>query len=297
MKTSTLQSFLRVVEFGSFSKAAESLSLSQPAVTQHIKQLEDAYGIRLFIRSRQQLQLTREGKVLLTYARRITALEQAMAQEIRTGGRQISSLTVGITHTAESNMTITAIAAFTHSLKNTNLKIYTNSTRELISLVQNYELDFAIVDQVINSPQLQYTQLDSDSLVLVLPPEHPLAELEQVDLQAIKQEPLILRLPQANTRNMFVAALDAINISIQDFNVFMEIDSIDTIKDLIRRNFGLSVLAKSACVDEWRRNKLKLLPIQELKTERLRHIVCRQNYDHPEIIHMLVDTYHKLMNP
>ena len=297
MKISTLRSFLRVVEMGSFSKAAESLSLSQPAVTQHIKQLEDAFGNRLFIRSRQQLQLTREGKVLLSYARRFIALEEAMTQEIQTGGRQVRSLTVGITHTAESNMTITAIAAFSHSLKHTNLKIYTNSTRELITLVQNYELDFAIVDQVINSPQLQYMQLDSDYLVLVLPPEHPLAELEQVDLQTIKQEPLILRLPQANARNMFVASLDSVNMSIQDFNVFMEIDSIDTIKDLIRRNFGLSVLAKSACVDEWRRGKLKLLPIRDLNTERIRHIVCRQNYDHPELIHMLMDTYHELMNP
>lgn len=297
MKTSVLQSFLRVVELGSFSKAAESLSLSQPAVTQHVKQLEEDYGIRLFIRSRQQLQLTREGRVFMTYARRITALEQALTQEIQTGGKQVRSLTVGVTHTAESNMTVTAIATFSHNLKQPNLKIYTNSTRELHTMVQNYELDFAIVDQVINSPRLQYTLLDSDSLVLVVPPEHPWAGLEQIDLQDIKQEPLILRLPQANTRNMFVAALDAINISIQEFNVFMEIDSIDTIKDLVRRNFGLSVLAKSACVNEYRRKKLKLLPIIDLNTERTRYIVCRQDYEHPELIRMMVDTYHNLMNP
>ena len=297
MFNTKLHSFMKVAELGSFTKAAEALSLSQPAVTQHVKQLEESYRVQLFTRSPHQLQLTREGKVLLKYARRCTALEQNLLQEMAQVSGDIHPLTVGITQTAESSLTIDALAAFSRKVQPPNLKIFTNITENLLTMVINYELDFAIVDREMELEDLCYTPLDTDTLVLAVSPEHPWASLDIVSLKDLQKEPMILRLPSSNTRNLFVASLESMNRDIRDFNVIMEIDSIATIKDLIRRNFGVSVLAKSACMDEYRRRKLVLLPIENLNMERTRYLASRQDYEHPELIDHLVAIYKEMTSP
>ena len=297
MFNTKLHSFLKVAELGSFTKAAEALSLSQPAVTQHVKQLEENYQVSLFTRSPHQLQLTREGKVLLKYARRCTALEQTLLQEMAQVSGRIHPLTVGITQTAESSLTIEVLAAFNREMQPPNLKIITNVTETLLNMVVNYELDFAFVDKEIEQDDLYFTPLNTDTLVLAVSPEHPWAGLDHVSLKDLQKEPMILRLPSSNTRNLFVASLESMNRNIRDFNVFMEIDSISTIKDLIRRNFGVSVLAKSACMDEYRRGLLVLLPIENLNMERTRYLASRRDYEHPELIDHLVSIYKKMMNP
>ena len=287
-----LDSLIKVYETGSFTKAASLLSLTQPAVSQHIQSLEKQLGLRIFERSSNTLRVTREGELVVKYARRMLTLYNNLQEELLSGKRQLTSLTIGITHTAESNPIAEALAAYTQNAKNVTIKIITDTSAHLYTRLKNYELDFAIVEGRTSDTGLNYLQLDTDSIVVAVSPGSHLAGKEIVGIEELKKERLILRLPESGTRNLFVASLESHNMRIDEFNVVMEIDNIATIKDLIRRDFGVSVLAKSACLDELRKQKLVLLPIENLSMNREINLVCTKDFEHTDILQQIVSHYH-----
>ncbi len=289
-----LYSLLKIVETGSFTKAAEALMISQPAVSQHIRQMEEQLGVRIFEHSRNRFRLTAEGEIVVSYARRMQALDNSLRQALREERDQIRTLTIGITHTAESSAIIEALAAYTSRFEHLNMKILTNTGDRLYEMLRSDELDFAFVEGRTGGPTLHYMRLDSDSLVLAVAPEHPLAGKPLITLDQLRREKLILRLPNSHTRDLFAAALASQNLSLDEFNVIMEIDSIATIKDLIRRNFGVSVLAKSACMDEVRKDKLSVLKIENLSLEREINIAYPQTFRHPELLEGIVRQYEQM---
>ena len=174
-----------------------------------------------------------------------------------------------------------------------SIKIITDSLGNLYDMLKNYELDFAIVEGKMNDPGLRFLMLDTDCLVLAVSLNHKLAKQSMVTINELKREKLILRLPDSNTRNQFVASLESQNMSIDDFNVVLEIDNIATIKDLIRRDFGVSVLAKSACMDELKKRKIAVLPIENLSMIREINIVYTQDFEHQEMLQDIVHSYNE----
>ena len=289
-----LDSLIKVYETGSFTKAAAMLSLTQPAVSQHIQSLEKQLGLRIFERSSNMLHVTREGELVVKYARRMLMLYNNLQEELSSEKRQLTSMTIGITHTAESNPIAEALAKYAQANKNVTIKIITDTSEHLYQRLKNYELDFAIVEGRSSDAGLCYLQLDTDSLVLAVSPTCSLAEKDMVSIDELKKERLILRLPESGTRNLFVASLESRNMRIEEFNLVMEIDNIATIKDLIRRDFGVSVLAKSACLDEIYKQKLVALPIENLTMNREINLVCTKDFEHTQVLHDIISHYHQI---
>ena len=120
-----LLSLLKIVETGSFTKASGQLGLSQPAVSQHIRQLEEYWQVKIFEHAHNRFTLTPEGELIVRYAQRMAALSNNLKQALKNEKEQIHSLTIGITHTAESSAIIEALAAYTNNLDRLNLKILT----------------------------------------------------------------------------------------------------------------------------------------------------------------------------
>ena len=288
-----LHSLMKVVETGSFTRAAEQLSLPQPAVSQHIRSLESELNVRIFERKNNELHVTHEGEMVIKYARRMLSLYNNLRKDLTSEKRQLTSLTVGITHTAESNAIAEALARYVNSRSGVTIKIITDSQSNLHDMLKNYELDFAIVEGKINDPSLKYLILDTDCLVLAVSPGHRLAHRGMVTIGELQKEKMILRLPDSRTRNLFVASLESQNLSIDDFNVVLEIDNIATIKDLIRRDFGVSVLAKSACMDELKKKKIVVLPIENLSMMREINIVYTQDFEHFQLLRDIVRYYNE----
>ena len=102
MLNSKLETLLKVYELKSFTRAAEQLSMTQPAVSLQVKQLEQELNVRIFNRSRGELSLTGEGEIVLKYAKRIKMLYKNMEQRIEDERRRVTRLTVGITHTRKA---------------------------------------------------------------------------------------------------------------------------------------------------------------------------------------------------
>ena len=293
MIDSRLLSVLTVYETGSFTRAAERLSLSQPAVSQHVRQLENELHVHIFERVRGTLRVTREGEIIVKYARRMQALTNNMQEALASERAQVANLTVGITHTAESNFIAETLARYVSLRDGMSIKMITATVSELFEALKNYELDMAIVEGSVSDPRFHSVMLDTDCLVLAVAPEHPLARRTMVTIEELKREKLILRLPDSGTRSLFISALETHNLHLNDFNVVLEIDNIATIKDLIRRGFGVSVLARSACMDELGKKKIVALPIENLTMMREINLVYSRDFDHPELVRDIVRCYNE----
>ena len=233
--------------------AAEELSLTQPAVSHHIRQLEEETDCRIFHRKKGELLLTEEGKIVVKYARRMAALHEKMGRDLADAARQLTTLRVGITHTAESGL--------------------------------------AVVEGRVSDPSINAVMLDTDYLVCVASNNSPLAKQSMVTLSDLRRERTILRLPDSSTRNLFVSNLESVGLDIGDFNVVLEVDNIATIKDLIRKDMGVSILARSACMDELRKGKLTALPIENLSMVRETNLLYHRDFEHTDILRALTKLY------
>lgn len=287
-----IYSLIKVYECGSFSEAANQLSITQPAVSQHIKALEQEFGVKIFERNSGKLIVTKQGKRVIRCARKMVGLQNLLHQELLNNAGMEDHLTVGVTHTAESNPIVEALARLCAENSGITIKIITKSITTLYRMLKNYELDLAVVEGRSSDPNLRFLPLDTDSLVLAVSPNHPFAGREMVTLDELKKEKMILRLPNSGTRNLFVAHLESHNRRIEEFNVILEVDNAATIKDLIRRDFGVSILPKSVCLDELKKKKIVALPVEGLSMVREINIVFQNDFTQTETLHEIVEAYH-----
>ena len=295
MIDSKLYTLLAAVEFNSYTKAARHLSLTQPAVTQHIKQLEKELNIKIFNRTGNEIKPTNEGNIVIRYARRSIALYERMEQSILDVQRHMLRLIVGITHTAESNAVAEVLGKYSAKNPGTSITIITGSINNLYEMLKNYEVDLAVVEGKVQDDSINSILLDTDSLVLVVSNNHHLAKKNMVKINDLKNEPLILRRPSSGTRNLFTAHLESHNMSVDDFNVILEVDNIATIKDLIRRDIGISILSRSVCLDELKKGKITVLPIENLSMIREINILYHSDFRHVDILENIMKEYNKVI--
>ncbi|NLC68379.1 MAG: LysR family transcriptional regulator [Clostridiaceae bacterium] len=290
-----LYTLLAVVEYNSYTRAAEHLSLTQPAVTQHIKQLEKELNIKIFRRVGKEIKPTNEGNIVIQYARRNIALYERLRQSVLDEQRHVRRLTVGITHTAESNAVAEVLGRYCSENPGTTITIISDSINNLYNMLQNYEIDLAVVEGKIQDTGINSLLLDTDSLVLVVSNNNPLAKKSMVTINELKKQPLILRRPSSGTRNLFTAHLESNNMSLNDFNVILEVDNVATIKNLIRRDIGVSILARSVCLKEIKKGKITVLPIENLSMIREINILYHNDFKHVDILESIMKEYNKVV--
>lgn len=288
-----VDTLLTVAEQKNFTKAAQLLSLTQPAVSHQINQLEQELQVSLFIRKKGDLLLTPEGEIAVKFAKRFKALDDKLHREIADAKRNIRQLRVGVTHTSESNFMIEVLARCSTESPNLNITIITDTQKNLYDMLENFEIDIAIVDGKNNNPDLNSLLLHTDYLACVVSNNSPLAKQAMVTVGQLKKEKLILRGRTSGTRLLFESALEGLGESIDAFNVIVEVDNVATIKDLIRKDLGVSILAKSACLDELLKGKITVLPIENLSMVRDTNILYHKTFSHIGILQHIARVYQK----
>jgi DNA-binding transcriptional LysR family regulator len=290
-----LYTLLQVYECRSFSGAAKKLSVTQPAVSHHIKALEQELNVRIFDRTSGPLLVTREGEEVVECAKKMAGLYHSLKQSLTDTRMMATHLTVGITHTAESSPVVEALAKYCAEYDHINMKMITSPISELYDKLKSYEIDLAVVEGRGHDPDIRYELLDTDHLELAAAVHHPLAKKRMVTLHDLKQERLILRLPNSGTRNLFVSHLESNDMSIDDFNVILELDNISTIKDLIRRGFGVSVLPKSVCLEELKKRQIAVLPVENLTMTREINLAYHKDFMQSTVSQDIVRVYQEVL--
>ena len=296
MVDSKLITFLKVADKGSYTLAAQELSLTQPAVSQQMKLLENEFGVKLFHRVDNSLKLTYQGDIVKKFARRIVSLYGELGSKLSDEQAGRRSYVIGITHTSEANLIAEVLAHYAEAHPGVKIKILSDSIKKLYEKLSTFEIDLAIVDGASPTKKYSSIPLDTDSLVVVMAKSHPLAKKASVSLADLKKERLILRSKASETRNQFASALAGANCSLDDFNIVLEIDNIMTIKELVAKGEALSVLPRSACHGYGDKQMLSLRPIENLNMIREVSIVFPKDFAERAFVDTLVADYRKMLS-
>ncbi|MFR4122666.1 MAG: LysR family transcriptional regulator substrate-binding protein [Clostridium sp.] len=235
--------------------------------------------------------LTPEGEIVLKYARRIKALYGKMETEIDNSRKQLTKVRIGITHTSESNLITEVLARCSNADNNFSITIITDTINNLYDMLDNYEIDLAVVDGTPTGHSLCSLMLATDYLVCVMSIRHPLAKRAMVTLSELKQERMILRLPTSDTRMLFESTLKSIGDSIDNFNITLEVDKL-LLSGSGTKGTGC-IHPPSACAREQKKGKMAVLPIENLSMMRETKIVYKKDFTHMDILQEITRVYHE----
>lgn len=286
------ETLLAVANTKNYTLAAKELHLTQPAVSQHISSLEKEYGIHIFVRSGKELILSSEGQILFDYARKISSLYKEANTKLQDSKYHTESLTIGITHSSESNIVPEVLANYCSSKDGVKIKIISDSIRNLYDKLSSYEIDLAVVEGKVMNEKCSSILLDTDSLVAVLSNSNPLSKLGIVNVNDLAKQRMILRSSASATRRLLETQLESLGMSINEFNIIMEIDNIATIKDLVSKsNNCISILPKSSCIGEAKEKSLTILPIENMNMIREVNLVYMEESLPKQLLDDLLKIY------
>lgn len=296
MLDSKIMTLLTLVDCGNYTKAAKKLHLTQPAITYQIHQIEDDFNIKLFHKNKKGLLLTTEGEILVKYARRAMAIQKNCLEALEDSKTNVRHFVIAATPTAGEDIVPQMLAEFCHRHPKTHIHLLMDTIRNIQKLLKQYEADIAIIDGRMSSAKYQSVLLDTDYLCLIVSPKHHLAQNASVSLADLKQEKFILRSKGAGTRTIFENYLATNLENIKNYNIMIETDNLATIRELVAENMGVSILSHSICVEDEKKGRLKLIPLENSTMIREINMVHSKDFNHPEILQELQQIYQQIKN-
>ncbi|HGG59741.1 MAG TPA: LysR family transcriptional regulator [Gammaproteobacteria bacterium] len=257
-----LQVFGTVAKFLSFTKAAEVLHMTQPAVTFQVRQLEEHFNTRLLDRAHNKVSLTEAGAMVKDYAERIFVLYEEMEGSIKElTGDISSSLTVGASTTVAEYMLPALLGKFKARYPDVRLSLKVSNTEGVVSMVENNVIDLAVVEAPVANKHLLVESCLMDQLVVTVLPDHPLAQLEQVSADELVKYPFICREEGSGTREVIYSYLVDQGINVEHLDVCLELGSPESIKGAVEAGLGISILSKATIGKELRLGTLAGIPM------------------------------------
>ncbi len=239
-----LQVFATVARLLSFTKAAEALHMTQPAVTFQIRQLEEHFNTRLFDRTHNRISLTDTGARVYEYAERILDLYREMDNEVRKlTGDVVGPLVIGASTTIAEYVIPTLLGEFRGQYPDVTLRLNVANTVGVIHMVEANEIDVGIVEGPVSNKNLVSEVCWEDELVLVCPTAHDLARRRTVQIEDLKALPFICREEGSGTRDVISGYLSKRKLALADLNLIMEFGSPESIKSAVEAGLGISILS------------------------------------------------------
>ncbi|MGD9888010.1 MAG: LysR family transcriptional regulator [Halothiobacillaceae bacterium] len=256
-----LKVFYTVARLLSFTKAAESLHMTQPAVTFQVRQLEEHFDTRLFDRTHNRVTLTDVGVVVYEVAERIFEHYDEMERRVREmTGEMGGSLNIGASMTVAENMLPALLGQFRKKHPDLNVRLKVGNSESIVSMVEHNVIDLAIVEGSISNKNLLVEACRDDELVVIMPPDHPLAKSETLTIDHLMPYQFICREEGSGTREAIFNYL--IEQGYPDgWTVCMELGSPEAIKGAVEAGMGLSVMSKSGIAKELKLGMLASVPL------------------------------------
>jgi len=254
-----LQVFHTVARLLSFTKAAERLHMTQPAVTFQVRQLEENFNTRLFDRTHNRISLTDAGQKVYGYAERIFELYSEMENAVREMTGEISgALTIGASTTIAEYMLPTLLGDFKEKYPEVTIHLKVSNSEGVVSMVENNTIDLGVVESAVANKNLVVESCKRDRLVAIVPPGHPLAlagkgEIEFSDLLVY---PFICREEGSGTREVIADYLRRLPLCPGSLKIAMELGSPEAVKGAVEAGMGVSVVSRATIQKELRLNTL-----------------------------------------
>ena len=283
-----LQVFHTVARVMSFTKAAEILHMTQPAVTFQIKQLEDAFNTRLFDRTHNKITLTEAGRVVYDYAEQILESYAKMANDVKDlTGDITGALVIGASTTIAEYLLPRLLGVFKKQFPDVTLRLQVGNTDAIVSMVENNLLDLGIVEAPVYNKNLEVITCRLDELVVIVPPDHPLAAFDTIRPEQLTQYPFILREEGSGSRAVIDEYMRNAGMNFIDFDIVMELGSPESVKMAVESEVGVAITTRTTLSKEIKLGTLKAIPLNPPLMRPFSHVRQRHKFRHRAVGQLL----------
>ncbi|MBI5792925.1 MAG: LysR family transcriptional regulator [Rhodocyclales bacterium] len=258
-----LQVFHAVAKQLSFTKAAEVLFMTQPAVTFQIKQLEEHFNTRLFDRGHGRIALTPAGEVVLGYAERILGLSSEMDVRLSELTGEIGgSLMIGASTTIAEFMLPGILGEFKSTYPNVRSRLVVGNSESIETRVLEHTIDIGFIESLSHEPNLECEVCCDDELVVICHPRFPLARHKELTPQKLLEHPFISREPGSGTREFTESYLRSAGVAIDQMNVVMELGSPIALNGVVQTGLGFAIASRASVSKEQRLGDIVAIPLK-----------------------------------
>jgi DNA-binding transcriptional LysR family regulator len=270
------ETFLILCSCNSFTKAAELLHITQPAVSQHIKHLEEFYGCKLFDTANRRIRLTHEGKLLKEFAMIVFSDAKHFKENISSVNTDTMQFSFGATLSIGEYVMPEILSRLL--IKHPEMKIHMSvaNTHVLLERLKNGELDFIVVEGLFDKSDYEATLFSLEKFIPVCSPQSEFANKE-VSFREITRSRLILRERGSGTREIFENILQKNNYSLQAFEKVIEIGNMAAIKKVVSNGLGITFLFEVAAKSEIENGSLSIINIPGFSEQREFNFVLLKN--------------------
>ena len=280
MSDRRLKVFHTVARLLSFTKAADALHMTQPAVTFQVRQLEDYFNTRLFDRTHNKVNLTPAGEKVAEFAERIFDLYAEMENSVRDLTGEISgALTIGASTTIAEYMLPALLGEFKNRHPDINLRLKVANSDGIVSMVEHNVIDLGVVEAPVSNKNLIVEICHEDHLVVVAAPDHELVKRGgKVSAADIKAFPFVCREEGSGTREVILQYLAEAGVGINDMNFCLELGSPEALKGAVEAGMGISILSRSTIEKELKLNTLVELQLDPPLSRPFSFVRQRQKF-------------------
>jgi LysR family transcriptional regulator, transcriptional activator of the cysJI operon len=264
-----LKVFNTVAKRLNFTKAAEELYISQPAITKHIQEIESNYKIKLFERNGTKIKLTQAGETLLQYTEQLFSIYRNLEFELNNlAQRHRGILRIGASTTVAQYVLPPVLATFHEKFEEIKVRLINNNTEQIEHSLQQNDIDLGIIEGQSKNSLFKYTEFVKDELVLVSSTKNPLAKRQTIEPEELLKIPLLLREPGSGTLEVIAHSLKPLGIKISQLQVEMQLGSSESIKSYLLNSNALAFLSIHSILKELRHNEYCIIDVTGLNMER-----------------------------
>jgi DNA-binding transcriptional LysR family regulator len=275
-----LEVLVALVEAGSFTRAAVTLSLSQPSLTKQIQNLEEVVGSRLVNRGVAGISLTPEGQIIYGYAKRIIRLrEDAKERVVRLKAQESGHIYVAASTIPATYIFPRLLSRLKHTHPDIRVHLQMHDSEETLQIILNDQAEMGFIGKEPINRKLIVQRLWKDSLVLAVPADHPLAKQRTAKIGELAKMPFIIREKGSATRDIIEECFEKqLGTSLSRFNVICEMGSSEAVKEAILAGLGVSILSAFAIKREISQGLLTALHVTNCNMERYFCLVYKKPF-------------------
>jgi DNA-binding transcriptional LysR family regulator len=273
-----MESLIFLIEEGSFSRAAKRVFLTQPSLTKHIKNLEEAVNAKIVNRENMGISLTTEGKILYDYARRMVKLrDEAKEKILRARDNESGNIFVSASTIPATYILPYLLNEFATLFPHIRTYIQANDSEETLGMILNNQAEIGFIGKKTLNKRLNVEPLWKDTIVLAIPEDHPWRKRKYVTWDEISKEPYIIRETGSATREIMEEyLLKNTDKSLSKFNIACEMGSSESVKEAIIAGLGISILSIHAIKRELKQGTLIAMPVQDCTIQRHFYLIYKR---------------------
>jgi len=274
-----LQVFYTVAKLLSFTKAAETLHMTQPAVTFQVRQLEEHFNTRLFDRTHNRVTLTEAGRKSYEYAEDIFELYAEMENSVKELTGEVSgALTLGASTTIAEYMLPSLFSGFTKKFPDIQLRLKVSNTEGIVSMIENSMIDLGIVEGPVTNKNLIVEMCRVDNLVVIVPPEHELTSRDSISMDELMHYSFICREEGSGTRDVIMDHMTKMGLDKNNLNICLELGSPESIKGAVEAGMGVAIVSSATIEKELKLNILSKLDLDPALERPFSFVRQRQKF-------------------